>query len=268
MVGASGWRDSARASDFPGLRARGRRRFHLGRRIASDAKSLHRRTAWSGRHLDKRERGLLPACPYDVLDSSSFCRANSPALSHPQRRISCGIGAAALACPCPIASARRLAGRGNVGIASGTRTIGRMDYGNEEHPVGFLLSACYFILFPITRSQTKWILLLALHRLFCRRDHEQTFHCDAAGSADAVPVVARRRNEATRPAFISPFRSNFAAGERMDNLGTEISLPRYRSGMGADASSAHPYFSRCHLALSTQAHLAASADFHLPALER
>src|SRR5438034_6076160 len=268
MVGASGWRDSARASDFPGLRARGRRRIHLGRRIASDAKSLHRRTAWFGRHLDKRERGLLPACPYGVLDSSSFCRAKSPALSHPQRRISCGIGAAALAGSRPTAGARRLAGSGNVGIASGAGTIGRVDHRNEEHPVGLFLSACYFLLFTITRSQTKWSLLLADNFLFRRRDHEQTFHRNAAGGAGALPVVGRRRNQAARPAFISPFPSNFAAGERMDNLGTEISFPCYRSRMGADASSAHSYFSRRHLVLSAQAHLATSVNFHLLPLER
>src|SRR6266700_7711241 len=259
MVGASGWRDPAIAPGLPGLRARWRCRFHLGRRIASDAKSLHRRTAWPGRYLDQRERSLLPACPYDILDSSSFCRAKSPALSHPQRRISCGIGATALAGSRATAGARRLAGSGNVGIASGAGTIGRVDHRNEEHRVGLLLSACYFLLFAITRSQAKWNLLLAVNLLFRRRDHKQTFHRNAAGGAGALPVVARRRNQTARPAFISPFRSNFAAGEWMDNLGTEISLPRYRCGMGADASSAHSYFSRRHLVLSTQAHLATSA---------
>src|SRR5207302_7009950 len=132
----------------------------------------------------------------------------------------------------------------------------------------FLLPACYLLLFRIARSQTRWNLLLANNLIFRRCDHEQPFHRNAAGGAGALPVVARRRNQAARPAFISPFRSNFAAGERMDNLGTEISLPRYRSGLGADASSACSYFSRCNLVLSTQAHLATSAHFHLPALER
>src|SRR5213075_3251382 len=161
MVGASDWRDSALAPDFPGLRARWRCRFHLGRRIASDAKSLYHRTALSRRDLDEHECILLPARPYDVLDSSSFCRAKSPALSHPQRRISCGIGAAALAGSRATAGARRLAGSGNVGIASGAGTIGRVDHRNEEHRVGLLLSASYFLLFAITRSQAKWNLLLA-----------------------------------------------------------------------------------------------------------
>src|SRR6266536_1442417 len=262
MVGASSWCDPALAPGLPGLRARWRCRVYLGRRITSDAKSLHRRTAWPGRHLDQRECSLLPACPDDTLDSSSFCRDNSPALSRPQRRISFGIGAAALAGPCPIAGARRLAGRGNVGVASGAGTIRRVDHRNEEHPVGLLLSACYLLLFAITRSQAKWNLLLADNLLFRRRDHEQTFDRNATGGAGALPVVARRRNQAARPAFIFSFRSNFAAGERMDNLGTEISLPRYRSGMGADASSAHSYFSRRRLVLSTQAHLATSANFH------
>src|SRR5712672_3224849 len=95
MVGASGWCDFALAPDFPGLRTCWRCRFHLGRRIASDAKSLYHRTAWSRRYLDECECILLPARPYHVLDSSSFCRAKSPALSHPQRYISRGIGAAA-----------------------------------------------------------------------------------------------------------------------------------------------------------------------------
>src|SRR5207248_417539 len=95
-----------------------------------------------------------------------------------------------------------------------------------------------------------------------------TFHGASALLLWRVLVQLRVRIQAARPAFIAPFRSNFAAGERMDNLGTEISLPRYRSGLGADTSSACSYFSRCHLVLSTQAHLAASADFHLPALER
>src|SRR6266566_3193758 len=268
MVGASGWRDPALAPGLPGLRARWRCRVYLGRRITSDAKSLHRRTAWPGRHLDQRERSLLPACPYDILDSSSFCRAKSPALSHPQRRISCRIGTAALAGSRPTAGARCLAGSGNVGIASGAGTIGRVDHRNEEHAVGLFLSACYFLLFTITRSQTKWSLLLADNFLFRRRDHEQTFDRNAAGGAGTLPVVARRRNQAARPAFIFSFRSNFAAGERMDNLGTEISFPRCRSGMGADASSAHSYFGRRHLVLSTQAHLATSANFHLSAVAR
>src|SRR6476646_2069758 len=268
MVGASGWCDSALALDFPGLRTCWRCRFHLGRRIASDAKSLYHRTAWSRRYLDERECVLLPARPYDVLDSSSFCRAKSPALSHPQRHISRRIGAAALACPRSIARARCLAGRSNLGVASGAGAIGRVGHRNEEHAVGLLLPACYFLLFAITRSQTKFYLLLADDLLFRRRNYEQTFHRNAAAGAGALSVVARKRNQAARPAFIAPFRSNFAAGERMDNLGTEISLPRYRSGLGADASSARSYFSRCNLVLSTQAHLATSAHFHLPALER
>src|SRR5207248_3469649 len=195
MVGASGWRDSARASGFPGLRARGRRRFHLGRRIASDAKSLYRRTAWSGRHLDERKRRLLPACPYDVLDSSSFCRVKSPALSLSQRRISRRIGAAALARSRPTAGARCLAGSSNMGLASGAGAIGRVDHRNEEHPVGLLLPACYLLLFRIARSQTRWNLLLANNLILRRRDHEQTFHRNAAGGAGALPVVARRRNQ-------------------------------------------------------------------------
>src|SRR6266567_5455884 len=156
MVGASGWRDPALAPGLPGLRAR-----------------------WRCRHLDQRERSLLPACTYDILDSSSFCRAKSPALSHPQRRISCGIGAAALAGSRATAGARRLAGSGNVGIASGAGTIRRVDHRNEEHPVGLLLSACYFLLFAITRSQAKWNLLLADNLLFRRRDHEQTIDRNA-----------------------------------------------------------------------------------------
>src|SRR6476646_1024225 len=189
MVGASGWCDSALAPDFPGLRTCWRCRFHLGRRIASDAKSLYHRTAWSRRYLDEHECILLPARPHDVLDSSSFCRAKSPALSHPQRHISCRSGAAALACPRSIARARRLAGRSNLGVASGAGAIGRVGHGNEEHAVGLLLSACYFLLFTITRSQTKFCLLLA-DDLFCRcRNHEQTLHRNAAAGAGALPVV-------------------------------------------------------------------------------
>src|SRR2546430_10972521 len=152
MVGASGWRAPSIAPGLPGILARWRCRIHLGRRIASDTKSLHRRTARPGRHLDKRERSLLPARPYDVLDSSSFCRAKSPALSHPQRHISRRIGAAALACPRSIARARRLAGRDNLGAASGAGAIGRVGHRNEEHAVGLLLPACYFLLFTFTRS--------------------------------------------------------------------------------------------------------------------
>src|SRR5205814_7816212 len=166
----------------------------------------------------------------------------------------------------PAGRARRLAGSGYVGIASGDGTVGCMDYRNEEHPVRLVLPACYLLLFTITRSQTS--LLLANYLLFRRRDHEQAFHRNVTGGAGALSVVARRRNRAARPAVISPFRSNFAAGERMDNLGTEISFPRYQGGMGADASSAHSYFCRRHLVLSTQAHLATSAHFHLPSLER
>src|SRR6266513_6116339 len=187
MVGASGWRDPALAPGLPGLRARWRCRVYLGRRITSDAKSLHRRTAWPGRHLDQRERSLLPACPYDILDSSSFCRAKSPALSHPQRRISCGIGSAALAGPCPTAGARCLGGSGNVGIASGAGTIGRVDHRNEEQPVGLLLSASYFLLFTVTRSQTKWNLLLADNLFFRCRNHQQTFYRIASSGACALP---------------------------------------------------------------------------------
>src|SRR5205807_8675751 len=201
MVGASGWCDSALAPDFPGLRTCWRCRVHLGRRIASDAKSLYHRTTWSRRYLDEHECILLPARPYDVLDSSSFCRAKSPSLSHPQRHISCRIGTAALACPRSIARARRLAGRSNLGVASGAGAIGRVDHRNEEHAVGLLLSACYFMLSTITQSQTKWNLLLADNLFFRCRDHEQTFHRNAAGSTGTLPVVARRRNQAARPAF-------------------------------------------------------------------
>src|SRR5439155_11507315 len=229
MVGASDWGDSALAPDFPGLRARWRCRFHLGRRIASDAKSLYHRTAWSRRYLDEPECILLPARPYDVLDSSSCCRAKSPALSHPHRHLSRRIGAAALACPRSIARARHLAGRDNLCAASGAGASCRVGHRNEEHAVGLLLPACYFLLFTITRSQTKFHLLLADNLLFRRRNYEQTFHRNAAAGAGALPVVARKRNQAARPAFIVPFHSNFAVGERMDNLGTEISLPRYRS---------------------------------------
>ena len=155
-----------------------------------------------------------------------------------------------------------------MGIASGAGAIGRVDHRNEEHAVGFLLPACHFLLFTVTRSQTKWNLLLADNLFFRCRNHQQTFYRNAASGAGPLPVVARRRNRAARPAFISPFHSNFAAGERMDNLGTEISFPCYRSRMGADASSAHSYFSRRHLVLSAQAHLATSVNFHLLPLER
>src|SRR6266567_2489331 len=89
------------------------------------------------------------------------------------------VGAAALAGSRPTAGARRLAGSGNVGIASGAGTIRRVDHRNEEHPVGLLLSACYFLLFAITRSQAKWNLLLADNLLFRRRDHEQTIDRNA-----------------------------------------------------------------------------------------
>src|SRR5437764_14518444 len=181
MVGASGWCDSALAPDSPRLHTCWRCRFHLGRRIASDAKSLYRRTAWSRRYLDEHECILLPARPYDVLDSSSFCRAKSPALSHPQRRISCRIGAAALAGPCPIAGARCLAGRGNMGVASGAGTIGRVAHRNEEHAVGPILPACYFLLFRITRSQTKRNLLLAHNLFFRRRNDAPTFDRNTSG---------------------------------------------------------------------------------------
>ena len=87
-----------------------------------------------------------------LLDSSSFCRAKSPALSHPQRHISRRIGAAALARPRSIARARCLARRSNLGVASGAGAIGRVGHRNEEHAVGLLLPACYFLLFTITRS--------------------------------------------------------------------------------------------------------------------
>src|SRR5947207_12971538 len=152
MVGASDWRDSALAPDFPGLRARWRCRFHLGRRIASDAKSLYHRTAWSRRYLDERECILLPARPYDVLDSSSFCRAKSPALSHPQRHISRRIGAAALSCPRSIAGARCLDGRGHQCIAPGPGAIGRVGHRDEEYAVDLLLHARYLLYYILQRS--------------------------------------------------------------------------------------------------------------------
>ena len=170
----------------------------MGRRIASDAEPVRRRTVGIEGYLDDYASGLLPAGAHYLLDFAQVRRPESVAVPHSQRAHARRLGGVAVARVARTWCSRGVARGSTLGAAPGDGAIGCVGNRVEKHSVVPVLPFVDPLLFEGGLGRNGQSPALAATWLgtsvFCHGDHEQTFHGDVAGRARPLYLVAQRSN--------------------------------------------------------------------------